>query len=662
MALVPCALVTLAAIVLLGPPLGDAAFAPPADDLAGFWPWAAPVVLPEATEHARYVLSLLGPALLVAAVALLARRPLAIADRTGALLAACGQAALLATPVVAVVAQRGHVYSGLFSVEETRRTIFTPATLVAAAAIASVLAVALARIDRVRAARWTRETRGQRWAALALAALFTAAWVLTAVNGEGSIGNANAAVGANVPFWLDETFAVLDGRAPLASFHAQYAHLMPYVGATTMSLFGASYGVYAVTMASVTALAMLAVYALLRRVLGSSLLALALYAPFLAHSFFMETGPLENRYGPSNAWSMFPMRYAGPYALAWLTARHLDGVRPGRVLLLTGGGLVLLNNVEFGLPAVAATVAAILWAGAPPTRAGTTRLAVQLGAGLLLAAALVCGLTLVVAGTLPRPALLVEFARIYGVDGFGMLPMPTLGLQLALYVTFAAALVVATVRAVGGAEQRLLTGMLAWAGTFGFGVGAYFAGRSHPEVLIDLFSAWALALVLLAIAAAHAIAARPSRRPTPAELAVLLGLGVAICSLAQTPTPWSQVARMRDATAVPAFVPARVERFVAARVQPNERVLLFTRLGHRIAYDLHVTDVLPYADPLSMPRRSQFDEAVRVARREGVRSIFFEFERMSREQRDYLLSLGYRFERHDLRAHVGQLVAAGSPG
>jgi hypothetical protein len=93
-------------------------------------------------------------------------------------------------------------------------------------------------------------------------------------------------------------------------------------------------------------------------------------------------------------------------------------------------------------------------------------------------------------------------------------------------------------------------------------------------------------------------------------------------------------------------------------------VLLIARLGHRIAYDVQVDDVMPYADTLSIPRRSQLDESIRVARREGVQNVFFEFDRITREQRDHLLTQGYRFERRDPRARVGQLVvgSSGPPG
>ena len=56
----PCALVVLAAIVLLGPPLGDLLFPPTS---IAFWPTAyvTLAIRPEPAEQARFLLALAGP-------------------------------------------------------------------------------------------------------------------------------------------------------------------------------------------------------------------------------------------------------------------------------------------------------------------------------------------------------------------------------------------------------------------------------------------------------------------------------------------------------------------------------------------------------------------------------------------------------------------------
>lgn len=619
-AALPVALLSAAAILLLGPPLGDAFFRP---GHTRFWPVLVPQ--PEPTEHARFVLSLLGPLALSAVV--LAWRGRAL-ERAGTRVAVrAAQALLLAFAAFAVVSPHFLTYTGRYGASyppSERHVYFTGATLAFAVMFAALLALALRAprvVERVRTA--ARETPARRGALFALAALFVALWMLTAFNTDGSIGRANAAAQDSVRFWLDETFAVLNGSYPLVSFHAQYAQLLPYLTGGAMRLLGANFGVYTAVMVAGTTAAMLAVYALLRRVTHSSLLALALFAPFAAMSFSKEQGTIANLYGPSNTFSLFPIRYGGPFLLAWLLARQLDGRGPrSRALLFGLAGIVLLDNPEFGGPAFVATFAALAWTLPEISPRALARLAGDALLGALGALALVALLTLTVAGGLPRLGLLVEYSRIYGAEGFGMLPMPAVGLHLALYVTFAAALVLATVRSVAHEPDRVLTGLLCWIAIFGFGAGGYYVGRSHPEVLIDVFSPWALALALLLVAAVRAILRRPARLPSAAELAVFAGFALAVCAVAQTPPPWRQVDRLRHPTAVPAFRPLAAERFVAAHTRRGERVAILFPMGHRIAYDLGLVDVVPYADLGSMVTLEQWRRVVDAMRAGHVRTLF----------------------------------------
>jgi hypothetical protein len=646
---VPAALALLAALVLLGGPLGRLLFPTPH---VAFWPAAAPTltVRPEPAEQGRYLLAVLAPALLSGVLIALARRGTPrVTPRAAARLSGASQALLVAFLVLAVVAPHAITYGPIYSGAPFKRVYFTWPTLAVALALAGVLAAALRRealVARVRA--WARETRRRRLAAFALAALLTGAWLLTAINTEGTIRNANIGVYGNVTYWIQETFAVLDGRAPLVDFHAQYSQLWPYLSAGVMALLGTSYTVYAVLMAGASLLALLAVFALLRRVTRSSLLALGLYLPFMATGFFIDLGPFANRYAPSNLFSMFPMRYGGAYALAWLTARHVDRARPRtRVVLFAVAGIVLVNNVEFGLPAFGATLAALLWSDPALSWRRAARLLGEALAGLLAAAALVALLTLAVAGALPRFSYLFTFSRLWGLGGVTMLPMKPLGFQLAIYVTFAAALVVATVRRARREPDALLTAMLAWAGVFGLGAGSYFAGRSHPEVLISLFSAWALALCLLLVVAVRAILARPARRPALAELAVLAGFGIAVCSLAQLPTPWSQVQRLQHTTATPWLRSLDARRFVAATTHRGERVAILMPRGHLIAYDLGLVNVSPYANLLSMPAVEQLGETVRDLRAAGGRQLFLSLPQTEPQQLRALQGAGFRVIRRN---------------
>jgi hypothetical protein len=621
----PCAAVTLLAIVALGPFVGDALL--PRPSLAFF---AVPQLelAPEPHEQGRFVVALLGPLLLAGATVLLARRGVRLRSTLVRPLVWTTQAALVAFAVVCLVVQRGLVFVAPI-VEPITQQYFTNATLVASAvgAVAIVLAVRSARVRAV-AVRWARETPARRVGWTLAAALLVVVWQLHAFNTEGTVFDENPSAAYHLQFTLDETFAVLNGRTPLVDFTAQYGSLWPYPVAAVMALLGTSVGVFTGLMCLISAVSMLAVYDVLRRVARSSLVALALFAPFLATSWFLLRGPPANRYTLATVFADYPIRFAGPWLLAWLTVRHLERERDERATrtwpLFLVAGLVAMNNVDHGLPALGALLAALLWT-APLARARLARLARDAALGLAAAFALVSLLTLVRAGALPDLALLLRFARLYAGAGYAMLPMPAVGVHLLVYVTFAAALAVATVRALRSAGEpdadRTLTGVLAFVAIFGLGSGSYYAGRSHPEVLVTSFAAWSLALALLTLLAVRRLAARPRRWPEPAVALCLMAFCVAACSLAQTPTPWSQLDRLRRTGEATLRAPAG-QAFVAAQVRPGERVAILLQLGHRIAENVGVTNVSPYTTAFATPAVAQLQDVVRALRREGGRKVF----------------------------------------
>jgi len=638
----PCALVAIAAIALLGSPLGRLlAPAHPFTYLSTYVPYLEP----ERSEQARFLLSLGAPVLLALATALAVRRRPALPR--GLVTVGVPAAQLLgAIAVVAAVVKQRQLRFGPEYTRQPEVTIhwiyFTTPTLVAAALLAAGLVAALrSALARARAAAWLVDSGARRAAAATLAVAITAVWMLHAVNSDASIANAFEAVRFHIAFPLDEAFAVINGLTPLVDFTAQYASLWPYAVALPMVVFGKTLLVFSIVMCAITAASMLAVFDVLRRVARSALAGLLLYLPFLATSFFMIEGTSANRWTFGNYFATFPLRYAAPYALAWMTARRLD--RTGRAHawpLFLVGGLAVLNNPDYGMPALGATIGALLWTSAGLERRALGRLAGEAAAGLAGALALVCALTLARAGALPQPGRLFEFARVFAVGGFNMLPIPSvLGVHLAIYLTYVAAIGAATARALARERDRLLTGMLAWAGIFGLGSGSYYVGRSHPEALVATFSAWALALALLTVLVVRALAGRPAARPTIAAAAVLLGFGVAACSLAQTPTPWSQIHRL-DAAFVPneestvptPYLPPRdasLRTFVASLADGPGRfayrrgapVVLLMTTGHRIADAYGVVNVSPYTGVESIMTTVQLEKTLDALRDAGGNTV-----------------------------------------
>jgi hypothetical protein len=617
-AALPCALLILAGIVVVGPAIGHAFARPGSETL---WPREAPFAFgkPEPAKHGRYLVAMLGPPLLTAIVLAGGLRTIQLRPPVIRALILASQLAALGGVAAALLGQHDVIFHGQIE----RRQLFTVRTVVVAAALALGLWQAL-RSERVRGcvARHLAETRVRAAACLLAAAALTALWLLTAINTDGSIGSASWF--SDLPPWaMGDAVAVLDGRTPLVNYHALYGQLWGYVGAAPLAVFGDTITVFTIAMTGVSALVLLAIYSILRRVVRSSPLALALYLPFLATSLFMVIGPAVNRATNGGIFSVWPMRYSGPYLLAWLTARHLDGAAPRRTWpLFLAAGVVAVNNVEFGLGAVAATFVALACTQAPLAWRPLARLAAQAAGGLLGAALLVSLLTLVRAGALPRFSLMLEYPRLFGVTGWVALPMPSVGFQLVLYATFAAALCVAAVRLLHGEQERLLTGLLAWSGIFGLAAGSYYAGRSDNLKLAALFSAWALSLVLLLVVLVRSAVITRTRIPSLAALLVLFGFGLAVCSLAQVPTPWSQVTRIRAGTRVPLYAQTGAVHFIRERTRPGEQVAILLPLGHLIAYDLSLTDVSPYSFITVMGTRRQMQTTIDAVRAAHAHKIF----------------------------------------
>jgi hypothetical protein len=634
----PCALVVLLAMLVLGPPLGSLLDAPPRT--YRFFHAFAESVHPEPTETGRFLIALSAPLLLSSATVALLRRPPRLAPDTQRAWIAVTQVALVVLLVACVVGQYDARYGELYigPAFPISWAYFTPATFAVSAGVVLLLALALrsARVRNLTSAA-LQESWGRRAAATAVAVAMTAIWLLHAVNSDHSIANEPWQVQFHLSFTADEAFAIVNGRTPLVDFSAQYGSLIPWLGALALLAFGKTLLAFTIAMTSLTAIALLAIFGVLRKASRSALAALLLYLPVLATSLFRVRGTPVIRDTFATYFGAFPLRFTGPYVLAWLTAGQLEKPRGrlGTSALFLVAGLVLLNNLEHGIAALAATVAAFLWTS-PIDRRLFVRLGVALAAGLAAALALVSLLTLLHAGSLPHLWRLADYARLYAKGGFGMLPIRSpLGLHVAIYLTYVAVTVTATVRAVNRAPNRVLTGMLVWSGVFGLASGSYFVGRSHPETLIASFSTWALALALLVVVVVSRLLADPPRRPSLAALVVLFGLGITICSLAQTPAPWSQVRRLGEP-----FTPslgAESERPLLAEQAPSQRrfvssiadgpgrfvvrrgapVAILAFMGHRIADIYGLVDVTPYTGWYSMGTEERVEATVDALRAAG---------------------------------------------
>jgi hypothetical protein len=642
---IPCIAIVIALAYVLGPPLGHL-LTPDLSDYT-FTKEYAKAVRPEPTEQARFLIALSLP-VLIALVTILSPRWLPRLPRRlvqpdvviGLQVAFAGL--LLACYVRQVQLRFGAVYTQDQGVIQLR--YFTLPTLLVAALLAGAVLLVVRR-ERLRAtaAALLRNSRARSIAVLLVAVGLTAVWMLHAVQSDASLANATEDIRFHISFPLDETFAVLNGLTPLVSFSAQYGSLWPFPVALSMLVFGKTALVFSIFMCALTGLALLAIFGVLWKVTRSAVGALLLYVPFMATSLFLVGLDLVNRTSVGTYHGTFPLRYAGPYFLAFLTARELErGIRAaGMYLLFLVGGLTILNNADFGIAALGATVAAFLWSSSGRERPPLRRLALAAAGGLLTAFALVSVVTLVRTGSLPQLGRLVDFARLFAGAGFAMMPVPGLvGMHMVIYLTYVATIAVATVRALRGERDRLLTGMLAWTGIFGLGSAVYYIGRSHPVALKSLFSVWALALALLTVVVVRQLAAHPRRRVSVAAVAVLFGFGIAACSVAQVPAPWTQLERFskpytpneesdNGPRPLEASKDPRTRRFVATLADGPKRfvyqrgapVAILLRTGHRVAEEYGVRNISPYTGMESTVTDQRVERVLEILRLEGGNTV-----------------------------------------
>ena len=597
-------------MVLVGHPLGGVIF--PKGSLSEFWPSARKYAQPKPDEQARYLLALFGAILVPAALLWGGQRgwPRRTA-RALPVLARSTELAFVIVLALGILCRRDVVALGI--------SYFSVPTLIAAGVMTGGLAFGInSPAIRVRGARLLRERSPViRRVALGIAALAVVIWLLPAIETDSTVAGSNTGTWFDLQFTFDEGLSVLNGHTPLVNYVAQYGSLWPYVAAIPLHFINGSLAVYTISMTTVSALSMLAVYGALRRVTGSAPAALALFLAFVATSCFIARGSPIVRYSFADYFGAFPMRYAGPYFTCYLLARHLSGERPRRtVWVFIVAGLSVLNNGEFGVPCLGATALAL--AVCAPRPWARTRVAlgvVEAIGGLVGSYALVAVLTIARTGELPKLGLVFQYAHLFAISGYQMVHMPWFGTWIVLYLTYAAALVVG-VSLMRRTTDRVSAGMLIWIGIFGLGGGAYYAGRSLSEVLIELFSGWALAIaLLLAVTIRHLV--RSGTRPGIAQGALFFGFGLCVCSLAQFPAPWRSLHRLTTRTSFQLFQPTAEVDFVRANVRRGQAVALLTYLGQRTSRETHVDDVTPFSGLLSMPTKPQLTQTISQLRSAG---------------------------------------------
>jgi len=598
---IPAAAITWVALSWLAPRLGPRLFPPPAYN--AFPEWAL-LFVPEPVEETRFLLAIGIPVLLAAAVLVFgSARP---GNRRLDPLVIAVQAAALAFAIAALTRQTRDAW---LLPDYFEPLLLSVPNLVAGAVIGLILTALLVRPPRTdwqRARALAERLRGRPAIPLTVAVVLTALWLLPAVVTDTTLAGSGVITPAHIPFQFEDYLAVVNGRTPLVDFVPSYAQLLPIAASPLLPIFDLSITSFSIIQVTLGALALVAVYAAFVQVTERPWAALGLYVPFLAISLFPwdAAGPVHDFTG--TYYAQLPNRYLGPLVALWLCLRSVRRGSPPLWFVFFVAGLTLLNNFEFGLPCLAALLIAVAISrdrSAPRIRTAI----VEVAAGLVAAFVLVSAVTLIRVGELPDLSILSYWSRVFGRQGYGLLPMPPYGLHWAVFLTYAGALLLAAVRYVRAASDRTLTAALAFIGIFGLATGQYYAGRSDPIDLILLFPMWGIAVALLVWATILSVreaggAGLPQRRHLVAVLAVMTAFGVMISAVSRFPLPWDQVERLSDGG--PATYELSAEQaYIESRTDPGESVLILgTPLDHRVAERAGVSNVSPWGGALLSPR------------------------------------------------------------
>jgi hypothetical protein len=436
-------------------------------------------------------------------------------------------------------------------------------------------------------------------------------------------------------FVEEELTAILAGRVPDVTFVPQYVNVFGYLTAPWFAIFGTSIGSFTTVMAIFSGLAFLAVGSLFKTLFRNWLLTAVLYVLFL--SIAMVPG-YRYSYGVVtvvNYPALMPFRYLGPYLLLAAIGFALRRRQLGWWLAIgTLSGLVLANNLDFGLAAALAALVASLIGGSD-LGDRSWRFPIIAFTGVVVGflafwLALWCQ-----AGSFPSFHQYEFFAVDLGGSGAYAAKMGTaFGVQLVLWCTYAACIAIPIFRWIRGRRDNmtmLRDGLMAFIGVFGFGSGLYYVDRALQPVVKGLIVTWAIAAILLAWEIALQVRVQLGTRgrlhwalALPLALTVSLA-GLGIGTFSDTRNLPGQI-RLLTSTQKPVdFLNPHLIRAVTSCTRPGEHVILMMPNGYSVALQAGVSNWMPYNNPGTVSTSSQITYLEHVVGQEHVGEVYFQF-------------------------------------
>lgn len=444
--------------------------------------------------------------------------------------------------------------------------------------------------------------------------------------------------------YMGEFSAILYGHTTLVDFFPQYQNLLAYLLSPVFYTFGFSYATFSLTMtllAFIGIMLMVQVFRIVtdRNFLNTSLLVI----PFISVIFFpiavFDDGILLNTFTFAVIGSV---RYLGWMIITYLVCKTLQrGFSYNRIFVLfTIGGLVAINNADFGIPSLVGSLAAVLLTAEQtllPSLKTSLKTGIIFCVSVLIAVSLFIGFTYFRSGELPDITSALAYQRMFAYYGFGMYPMPRWGLQWLIYITFMAAIFVAVYKKLNHdkspltSQERIIIGLLIFSGVSGCGIAMYYVGRSLEKVMVAIFTAWSFSLLLLIWEQFNdwknnwSYFSQQDRliRYIP-TIILLFSYCSFVGNILTTPSPFIQIPRIissNDGSYQQTIENSAI--FIKSNTHPGEKVTIIHNLGHEVADAAQVFNIFPYARAAgSLIMKDQINKIMFQIEKEKVNKIF----------------------------------------
>ena len=426
----------------------------------------------------------------------------------------------------------------------------------------------------------------------------------------------------NARFTLTELAAPGAGATPLHDFFPAYTQLLGFPIAPLLRAFpsqavGICLGWVLVLQAVALVVAVcVAAWAGGRRYIGPA----AIVVPSLAFA----AGP--HQYSSFTYYAVNPLRTVLPIAaiaVACLALRNpaLTTGRYWRALVMVGlvSGVALLNNPDFGGPAIIAVWLVAMIAAAGRRRTVIAAVVIPVAA---LAVFVLYTVVTAAAGVAPHWKDWLLFPRLYGPDGFYNLAMPATGWHVAGVTLFVTAAVIGVVlvrsaRATAASRRRRQGLALALVGGWSVLTLPYYAGRSAVPTFLGGYSiqvGWTVACLLPLIAVG--VRRRPwqrARMSATSRLSVVLGMVAVTACMAMLTQTASKDALSRDPSASLTTPPLPSLQAALAQAPPavatalrRGQVVQAVEASTFVALEGGIRSVLVYAEPLTFALSDSF--------------------------------------------------------